>query len=98
MKTAGLILGAALLLGACASPTRSPEEQLAGRIKQQIAQTQGIGGADSVKVQTQSGVVILSGFIGTEKQKYDAGQTALKISGVQQVFNNLQVLNQSSGR
>lgn len=42
-------------------------------------------------------MVILSGFIGTDKQKYDAAQTALKVSGVQQVFNNLQVLNQSSG-
>lgn len=98
MKTIGLILGAALVLGACASPQPSPDAQLAARIKQEIAQTEGIGSARSVNVETARGVVILSGFIGSEKQKNDAAQTALKVSGVQQVFNNLQVLNRSSGQ
>ncbi|WP_420473552.1 BON domain-containing protein [Noviherbaspirillum sp. ST9] len=97
MKTTGLILGAAFLLGACATPNPSPDAQLSARVKQEIAQTEGIGGARSVKVESAKGVVILSGFIGTEKQKSDAGQTALKVSGVQQVFNNLQVINRSSG-
>jgi osmotically-inducible protein OsmY len=97
MKTTGLVLGAALVLGACAAPQPSPDAQLSARVKQEIAQTEGIGSARSVNVESAKGVVILSGFIGTEKQKNDAAQTALKVSGVQQVFNNLQVLNRSSG-
>ena len=97
MKTASLIACAALALGACATPQPSPDAQLNARVKQEIAQTAGIGSARSVNVESHKGVVILSGFIDTEKQKQDAAQTALKISGVQQVFNNLQVLNRSSG-
>lgn len=96
MKTAGLFLGAALVLSACASPPPSPDAQLAARVKQEITQTEGIGSARSVHVETHKGVVVLSGFIGTEKQKQDAAQTALKVSGVQQVFNNIQVVNPSS--
>lgn len=97
MKTTVLALAAALTLGACASPQPSPDAQLAARVKQEIAQTAGIGSARSVNVEAARGVVILSGFIGTDKQRNDAAQTALKVSGVQQVFNNIQVLNTSSG-
>lgn len=97
MKTTALTLSAALLLGACATQQPSPDAQLASRIKQEISQTAGIGSARSVNVETAKGVVILSGYISTEKQKEDAAQTALKVSGVQQVFNNIQVLNRSSG-
>lgn len=99
MKTTGLFLGAALVLSACASAPQSPDAKLAARIKQEIAQTEGIGGARSINVETHKGVVILSGFIDTEKQRDDAAQTALKVDGVQQVFNNIQVPNQqASGR
>ena len=97
MKATSLVLTATLVLAACASPQPSTDAQLAARVKQQIAQTEGIGSARSVNVETARGVVILSGFIGTEKQRNDAAQTALKVSGVQQVFNNIQVLNRSSG-
>lgn len=96
MKTPGFILGAALVLSACASPSPSPDAALAARIKQEIAQTQGISDARSVNVQTHQGVVVLSGFMDNEKQKDDAAQTALKVAGVQQVFNNIQVRNQTS--
>lgn len=98
MKTAGLFIAAALVLSACASPPPSSDARLASRIKQQIAQTEGIGSASSVNVETHNGVVILSGFIKTEKQKDDAVQTALKVDGVQQVFDNITVLNRSSGQ
>ena len=96
MKKAGFVLAAALVLSACATKPTSPDAQLASRVKQEISQTAGIGSARSVNVETAKGVVILSGFIDTEKQRNDAGQTALKVSGVQQVFNNIQVLNRSS--
>jgi osmotically-inducible protein OsmY len=99
MKSAGIFLATALVLSACSSTPRSPDAQLASRIKQEIAQTEGIGSAKSVNVETAKGVVILSGFIDTEQQKEDAAQTALKVDGVQQVYNNIQVRNQtSSGR
>lgn len=61
------------------------------RVKTEIAQTQGIGNAAAVKVDTYRGVVILSGFVDTEQQKRDAGQAAIKVSGVEKVFNNLQI-------
>lgn len=97
MKKAGIVLAAALVLSACASTTsKSPDAALAARIKQEISQTAGIGSARSVNVETAKGVVVLSGFIDSEQQRNDAGQTALKVSGVQQVFNNIQVLNRSS--
>jgi osmotically-inducible protein OsmY len=96
MKTAGLFLGAALVLSACASTTQSPDAKLAAQIKKEIAQTEGIGGAKSVNVETHKGVVVLSGFIADEKQRYDAGQAALKVSGVQQVFNNIKVQNRGT--
>ncbi|HZW13429.1 MAG TPA: BON domain-containing protein [Noviherbaspirillum sp.] len=96
MKTTGLLLGAAFILGACSSTPQSPDAKMAAQIKKEIAQTEGIGGASSVNVETHKGVVILSGFIDNEKQRYDAGQTALKISGVQQVFNNIKVRNQGT--
>jgi len=99
MKTAAFVLGAALVLSACASAPQNADAQLNNRVKQDIAQTQGIGSARSVNVESHQGVVILSGFIGDEKQKQDAAQAALKVAGVKQVFNNLQLLNQtSSGR
>ncbi|HVK93793.1 MAG TPA: BON domain-containing protein [Noviherbaspirillum sp.] len=96
MKTTSLFLSAALILSACASTPPSPDAAFAARIKQEIAQTEGVDGARSVNVETHQGVVILSGFIETEKQKNDAAQTALKVEGVQQVFNNIQVPNQTS--
>ena len=98
MKMKFLALTATLALAACATPQPNPDAQLNARVKQEIAQTAGIGGAGSVNVESHRGVVILSGFIDTEKQKQDAAQTALKVSGVQQVFNNLQVLQTSSGQ
>ena len=98
MKTAGLLIGAALVLGACASPQPSQDARLSAKVKQEIAQTEGIGSAKSVNVESHKGVVILSGFIDTEKQKNDAGQAALKVDGVQQVYDNMRVRNQASGQ
>lgn len=98
MKTAGMLISAAFLLSACATSPQTADARLASQIKKEIAQTEGIGGARSVNVETHKGVVVLSGFIENEQQRYDAGQAALKVSGVQQVFNNIQVTNQASGQ
>jgi len=96
MKTAGIFLCAVLALSACASPAPSSDAQLNSRVKQDIARTEGIGSASSVNVESSRGVVILSGYIGTEEQKQEAAQAALKVDGVQQVFNNIKVLRPTS--
>jgi osmotically-inducible protein OsmY len=96
MKTAGFFLSAALLLSACASPSPSPDAQLNSRIKQDIARTAGIGNASGINVESSRGIVVLTGYLETEQQRQDAAQTALKVSGVQQVFNNIQVLKPTS--
>jgi hyperosmotically inducible periplasmic protein len=96
MKTAGFFLSAALLLSACASPSPSPDARLNSRIKQDIARTEGISNASGVNVESSRGVVVLTGFLETEQQRQDAAQAALKVAGVQQVFNNIQVLKPTS--
>ncbi len=96
MKSTGLFLAAALVLGGCASAPQSADDQLASRIKQEIAQTAGIGNTKSLNVQTHSGVVILSGFLDNEQQKDDAAQAALKVAGVNKVMNDIQVLTQTT--
>lgn len=98
MKLSGALIAATLVLGGCASTSQSPDQVIASQIKKEIAQTEGIGGASDVNVQAHKGVVVLSGFIGNEQQKEDAGQAALSIAGVERVFNNIQVNQTSSGR
>lgn len=100
MKKPAIMLSmlAALALGACA-PTQTSrstgqaldDAAITVRVKTEIAQTQGIGSAAAVKVDTYRGVVMLAGFVDTEQQKRDAGQAAVRVQGVEKVFNNLQV-------
>lgn len=61
------------------------------RVKTELAQTQGVMNAAAINVDTYRGVVILAGFVDSEKEKESAGQAALKVSGVEKVFNNLQL-------
>lgn len=90
----------ALLLGACA-PTQTSrstgqtldDASITTRVKTAIAQTQGVGKAASINVDTYRGVVSLAGFIDTEQEKRDAEKTAAGVSGVEKVFNNLQIKN-----
>jgi hyperosmotically inducible periplasmic protein len=98
MKTPSIFLGTVLILSACASTPPSPDVQMASRIKQEIVQAEGSSAAKSLNVESSQGIVILSGFTETEKQKQDAAEVALRVSGVQQVFNNIQVRNQASGQ
>ena len=88
----------ALFLTACA-PTKSSRSTgqalddagITARVKTEIAQTSGIGEAARINVDTYRGVVILAGFVDNEKQKADAGQAAVRVPGVDKVFNNLQL-------
>lgn len=91
-------LVASLLMIACA-PTQTSrstgqtldDAAITTRVKTEIAQTQGIGSAVAVKVDTYRGVVLLAGFVDNEQQKRDAGQAALRVPGVDKVFNNIQI-------
>jgi osmotically-inducible protein OsmY len=86
----------ALLLSAC-TPTQTSrstgqtidDATITARVKTEIAQTQGIGEAMAINVDTYRGVVSLSGFVDNEQQKRNAGQAAMRVSGVEKVVNNL---------
>lgn len=90
-----------LFLSACA-PTQTSrstgqtidDAAITARVKTEIAQTQGIGDAAAINVDTYRGVVSLAGFVDNEQQKRNAGQAAMRVAGVEKVFNNLRLKSQ----
>ena len=105
IQTVILSMVISLLVAACAptSTSRSTGQVLddtaiTARVKTEIAQTQGIGDAAAINVDTYRGVVSLAGFVDNEQQKRNAGQAAMRVSGVEKVFNNLQLKSRSSGQ
>ncbi len=88
----------ATLLSACA-PTQTSrgtgqvidDASLTTRVKTQIAQTQGIGDALAINVDTYRRVVSLAGFVDTPDQMRVALQAARSVAGVTEVRNNLQL-------
>lgn len=87
-----------LFLTACAptQTSRSTGETLddaaiTARVKTEIAQTQGIGEAAMINVDTYRGVVSLAGFVDSEQQRRIAEQAASKVKGVTRVINNLEL-------
>lgn len=87
-----------LFLTACAptQTSRSTGETLddaaiTARVKTEIAQTQGIGEAAMINVDTYRGVVSLAGFVDSEQQRRMAEQAASKVKGVTRVINNLEL-------
>lgn len=88
----------ALFLSACA-PTQTSrstgqtidDAAITARVKTEIAQTQGLGEAVAVNVDTYRGVVSLAGFVDNEQQRRNAEQAAKRVTGVEKVFNNLQL-------
>lgn len=100
MKALTILLSVitSLFLIACAptSTSRSTGQALddaavTARVKTEIAQTQGIGDAAAINVDTYRGVVSLAGFVDNDQQKRIAGQAAMRVPGVEKVFNNLQL-------
>lgn len=100
MKALTILLSVitSLSLLACAptSTSRSTGQALddaaiTARVKTEIAQTQGIGEAAAINVDTYRGVVSLAGFVDNDQQKRNAGQAAMRVPGVEKVFNNLQL-------
>lgn len=93
------------ILGACA-PTQTSrgtgqvidDAALTARVKTNIAKSESFSEAAQVNVDTYRGVVSLSGFVDSEKQKRDLGQVAKQVAGVEKVFNNLQIKPTASGQ
>lgn len=85
-------------LAACA-PTKTSrgtgevidDASLTARVKTEIAQTQGIGEAAAINVDTYRGEVSLAGFVDSQEQATKAVEAARKVHGVTSVKNNLQV-------
>jgi len=105
MKILSVILSlvTSLFLIACAptSTSRSTgqafdDAAITARVKTEIAQSQGIGDAAKINVDTFRGVVSLAGFVDSPEQKRNAAQAAMRVPGVEKVFNNLE-LTTSSG-
>lgn len=91
-------LAFAALLSACApsQTSRSTGEfvddaSITTRVKTEIAQTEGLGKAVAINVDTYRGVVSLAGFLDNEQQIRAAVQAASKVPGVTKVVNNLQL-------
>lgn len=88
----------ATLISAC-SPTEKSrgtgefidDASVTTRVKTKIAQTQGVGDALAINVDTYRGVVSLAGFVDNAEQARVAVQAARSVPGVANVKNNLQV-------
>ncbi len=97
-----LSIAFSLFLSACA-PTQTvrstgqviDDAAITTRVKTEIAQTQGLGDAAAIKVDTFRGVVSLAGFVETEEQIRTATQAAKRVPGVDKVVNNLQLKKRS---
>lgn len=93
-----LSLTCALMLSACA-PTQTSrstgqtidDAAITTRVKTEIAQTQGIGEAAAINVDTYRGVVSLAGFVDNETQQRNAVAAARHVPGVVEVKNKLEV-------
>ena len=62
---------------------------IAARVKGELAGKSGLDTATSVNVEVNSGVVELSGFVGTLDQKSKASEIARGVDGVKSVQNNI---------
>ena len=95
-------VAAALALGACAT-TRSGDEQkettgqyiddatVTAKVKTAIATDVGVKAAANVNVETNRGVVQLSGFADSDDQASRAAAAAKKVNGVRSVKNDIRV-------
>ncbi|MBC8009141.1 MAG: BON domain-containing protein [Burkholderiales bacterium] len=98
MKTSILILasllGASLLAGCAATPTRESTGEyidnsaITAKVKTALADDEIVKARD-VQVETFRGTVQLSGFVDTKEQKKRATTVARSVQGVRDVENNL---------
>lgn len=64
---------------------------ITARVKTEIGQSMSVADAAAINVDTYRGVVSLAGFVDDEQKKRNAGQAAMRVAGVEKVFNNLQL-------
>lgn len=93
-----LMIAFATLTSACAPTEKSrgtgeviDDASVNTRVKTKIAQTQGLGEALKINVDTYRGVVSLAGFVDNAEQAKLAVQAARSVAGVTEVRNNLQI-------
>jgi len=99
----------ALIAGGCASRDSGQSQNrsagavvddagLTAKVKTAIASDVGAGTAANVNVTTYKGTVQLAGFVDSQEKKDQAASAARKVSGVQNVQNDIQVRSAASGR
>jgi len=99
----------ALIAGGCASRDSGQNQNrsagavvddagLTAKVKTAIASDVGAGTAANVNVTTYKGTVQLAGFVDSQEKKDQAASAARKVSGVQNVQNDIQVRSAASGR
>lgn len=98
LTTILLTLTFAAFTAACSSTATSrstgqtfDDATLTSKVKTEIAQSQGVGQAAAINVDTYRGVVSLAGFVDNSKQAGAAVQAAKSVEGVKDVKNNLQI-------
>jgi osmotically-inducible protein OsmY len=104
MKRSILVIGVALALGACSTPSDNQsagskettgqyvdDATVTAKVKTAIASDVGVKAASNVNVETYRGVVQLSGFADSEDQASKAVTAAKKVNGVRSVKNDIRI-------
>ena len=93
-----LLAACVAVLAACAEgprashpPESGSDAALSAKVKAAIATDVGARAAGSLNVETNGGVVELSGFADSENQATRAAQAAKKVQGVRSVRNEIRV-------
>ena len=84
-----VVLALAALSGCSKAPART-DAQVAAEVQSKISSDSGIT-SQEIGVQSASGVVTLSGNVGTEAERVSAASDAATVAGVKTVVNNLVV-------
>ena len=89
-------LATASIFASGCTTTQSPHRQvddlkITAEVKSKLASDLRVSSLANIDVNTTNGVVTLSGQVEDEKIKTDAETVTLKVAGVVQVNNNLQV-------
>jgi hyperosmotically inducible periplasmic protein len=98
---AAAVAAAALAIGGCATHSDNAKQETTGqyvddatvtaKVKTAIATDVGVKAAANVNVETNKGVVQLSGFADSNDQASKAVAAAKKVSGVRSVKNDIRV-------
>lgn len=85
------IHGCAIIQGKSTPPQYANDSAITATIKAKLLQSD-ITSAPNIHVETQNGIVQMSGFVSSRAQVNEAQQLALTTKGVQNVINDLVVV------